>query len=73
MTEQLSLADLPSPDWQGTVSLDNLHGDGDNPNEQSDELFGLLCENMRRKGWIGNAIVTDTDGLIADGEHRWRI
>lgn len=72
MTDELSLHDLPQPEWEGTVSPDDLHVDGENPNEQSDELFGLLCENMRRKGWIGNAIVTDTDGLIADGEHRWR-
>jgi DNA modification methylase len=27
---------------------------------------------MRKRGWVGNAIVADTDGLIADGEHRWR-
>lgn len=72
MTIQRSLNDLPQPAWDGTVSPDDLHVDGDNPNEQTDELFGLLCENMRKKGWIGNAIITDTDGLIADGEHRWR-
>lgn len=72
MTDKFSLNDLPQPEWEGTVTPDDLHVDGDNPNEQSDKLFGLLCENMRTKGWIGNAIVTDTDGLIADGEHRWR-
>jgi len=49
-----------------------LHVDGDNPNEQPDEMFGLLCENMQKRGWVGNAIIADTDGLIADGEHRWR-
>lgn len=72
MTDQLTLNDLPQPEWEGTVSPDDLHVDGENPNEQSDDMFGLLCENLRRKGWVGNAIVTDTDGLIADGEHRWR-
>jgi DNA modification methylase len=45
-------------------------------------MFGLLCENLRAKGWIGNSIVANTgglpdydgdpEGLIADGEHRWR-
>jgi DNA modification methylase len=27
---------------------------------------------MRDNGWLGGPVVTDTDGLIADGEHRWR-
>ncbi len=72
MSNDLTLDDLPQPEWEGTIPPDELSTDSDNPNEQSDEMFGLLCENLRRKGWIGNAIVTDTDGLIADGEHRWR-
>lgn len=72
MSDTLTLDDLPQPEWEGTVPPDELSTDSDNPNEQSDEMFGLLCENLRRKGWIGNAIVTDMDGLIADGEHRWR-
>jgi len=66
------LDDLPQPEYEGTVPVDELEVDGDNPNEQGDEMFGLLCKNMRNKGWIGNAIIADTDGLIADGEHRWR-
>ncbi|AGC34596.1 adenine methyltransferase [Haloarcula sinaiiensis tailed virus 1] len=71
MSEQ-SLADLPQPDYEGTVDADALHTDGDNPNEMTDEQFGLLCDRMRQNGWLGGPIVTDTDGLIADGEHRWR-
>lgn len=70
--DALTLDDLPQPVEQTTVHPEDLHVDGDNPNEQSDEMFGLLCENMRSKGWLGNAIVADTDGCIADGEHRWR-
>ncbi|WP_330633704.1 ParB/RepB/Spo0J family partition protein [Halocatena halophila] len=72
MTDNLSLDDLPQPEWQGTVSPQDLDVDGDNPNELNPGQFDLLCENIQRKGWVGNAIVTDTDGLIADGEHRWR-
>jgi len=72
MTDDLSLDDLPTPERQERVHPDELHVDGDNPNEQSDEMFGLLCDNLREKGWLGNAIVADTDGCIADGEHRWR-
>ena len=82
MSQDLELDDLPQPERVTTVSPDQLRVDGDNPNEQSDEMFGLLCDNLREKGWIGNAIVANTggltnydgeaDGLIADGEHRWR-
>jgi DNA modification methylase len=72
MTDGYTLDDLPQPVERTTVHPEELHVDGDNPNEQSDEMFGLLVENMRSKGWLGNAIVADTDGCIADGEHRWR-
>lgn len=68
----MELDDLPQPERIDTVPPDSLEVDGDNPNEQNDATFGLLCENMRTKGWIGNHIVADTQGLIADGEHRWR-
>lgn len=50
---------------------DDLDVDGDNPNEMDDEMFSLLCDRIRTRGWVGNAVVTDTDGVIADGEHRW--
>jgi len=72
MSDDLTLTDLPQPAEETTVHPDELHVDGDNPNEQSEETFGLLCDNMRAKGWLGNAIVADTDGCIADREHRWR-
>lgn len=72
MTDDLTLDDLPQPIEQSRVHPEELHTDGDNPNEQTDEMFGLLCDNLRSKGWLGNAIVADTDGCIADGEHRWR-
>src|SRR6056297_549085 len=67
-----TLDDLPQPEYEGTVAVDALETDGDNPNEMTDEQFGLLCDRMRQNGWLGGPIVTDTDGLIADGEHRWR-
>ena len=68
----MELEELPTPEFEGTVHPDELEVDGENPNEQSEEMFGLLCENMRQYGWLGNAIVTDVDSVIADGEHRWR-
>jgi DNA modification methylase len=66
------LSDLPQPDFEGTVATDALDTDGDNPNEMTDEQFSLLCDRMQENGWLGGPIITNTDGLIADGEHRWR-
>jgi DNA modification methylase len=66
------LSDLPQPDFEGTVATDALDTDGDNPNEMTDEQFSLLCDRMQDNGWLGGPIITNTDGLIADGEHRWR-
>lgn len=64
--------DLPQPQYEGTVDVDALEVDGHNPNEMTDEQFSLLCDRLRENGWLGGHIVTDVDGLIADGEHRWR-
>jgi len=72
MSEDLALTDLPTAESEGTVSPGKLETDGDNPNEMTDEQFGLLCDRMRENGWLGGPIITNTDGLIADGEHRWR-
>jgi len=67
-----TLDELPTAEYEGTVHPNDLHTDGDNPNEMTDEQFGLLCDRMRQNGWLGGPVVTDTEGLIADGEHRWR-
>ena len=68
----LDFDDLPEPDYEGLYPVDDLHVDGDNPNEMSDEMFSLLVSRMRKNGWLGGAIITDKGGLIADGEHRWK-
>ena len=67
-----TLDDLPQPEFDGTLDPDSLETDGDNPNEMTDEQFGLLCERMRQNGRLGGPIITDTTGLIADGQHRWQ-
>lgn len=72
MSDDIDLSDLPAPEYEGTVPVDDLETDGDNPNEMTDEQFGLLCDRMRENGWLGGPVVSNTDGLIADGEHRWR-
>lgn len=66
------LDDLPEPEYDGTVDTADLYVDGDNPNEMDEDMFGLLCENIRANGWLGGPIIADEDGCIADGEHRWR-
>lgn len=63
--------DLPQPVEETRVPPEELSVDGDNPNEQTQETFSLLCKNIKERGWVGNAIIADTDGLIADGQHRW--
>lgn len=73
MPEQdLDFDELPKPEYEGTVHPEDLDADEDNPNEMTDAAFDALCERIEHRGWIGNAIITDTDGLIADGEHRWK-
>jgi len=72
MADDTQLDDLPQPEYEGTVPVDELETDGENPNEMTDEQFGLLVDRMRENGWLGGPVVTNTDGLIADGEHRWR-
>lgn len=68
----MQLDDLPEPEHRGNIPVDELYVDGENPNEMTDEKFGLLTDRIRTRGWVGGPIVTDTTGLIADGEHRWR-
>lgn len=70
--ENATLDDLPTPEYNRTLHPEELETDGDNPNEMTDEQFGLLCERMQSNGWLGGPIITNLEGVIADGEHRWR-
>lgn len=72
MTDEISLEDLPQPMEETTVDPETLTVDGDNPNQMKQEVFDLLVERIRDRGWLGNAIIVDAEGMIADGEHRWR-
>jgi len=81
MTAERTLADLEVTDQYVQTPTEALHVDGDNPNEQADETYGHFLDGMR-SGWIGGPIVANTselpgydgdpDGVICDGEHRWR-
>ena len=72
MSNNMTPEELPQPEYHGLLSPDDLSVDKDNPNEMSDEQFGLLCDRMRQNGWLGGPIITNTEGLIADGQHRWQ-
>lgn len=68
----MEFEDLPAPEHEGLVPREELTVDEDNPNEMPDAVFRKLVDRMKRRGWVGNAIVADLEGVIADGEHRWR-
>jgi len=52
------------------VEINSLQIDGNNPNKMTDKQFEALQENIKRFGFI-NPVITNKDGVIADGEHRW--
>lgn len=68
--ETLTLDDLPQPEREERVHPDELYTDSENPNTMPPDRFDLLCDRMQERGWLGGPILADTDGLVADGEHR---
>lgn len=54
-----------------TVPIDELTTDGFNPNFMSDKKFSALQANIKKYGFIV-PIITNNEGLVADGEHRLR-
>ena len=68
----MDLDTLPQPEYEGTISPDELTVDGRNPNEMNSSTFRLLCNRIRTNGWLSGPIIADTDGVVADGEHRLR-
>lgn len=69
--DELTVDDLPQPEFDGEIATDELQVDGDNPNTMPPALFETLKDRMLERGWISGPILTDTDGVIADGQHRW--
>lgn len=51
------------------ASINELKLDGENPNVMTKEQFDALKENIRRFGFLV-PVITNEDGLVADGEHR---
>jgi len=54
------------------VKTNSLTVDGKNPNHMSGKQRDALKENIKRFGFIV-PIITNKDGLIADGQTRWEI
>jgi len=54
------------------VPIDSLKVDGKNPNKMSPAKRGALKKNIERFGFIV-PIITNKDGLIADGQTRWEL
>jgi DNA modification methylase len=81
MSSDRTLAELDITHQHVETPVDDLRVDGDNPNEQADDTYGHFLNGMR-SGWVGGPIVANTgdlpgydgdpEGLICDGEHRWR-
>jgi DNA modification methylase len=55
---------------QEVVPIDSLTVDGSNPNEMNKDQWEALGKNIQRYGFLV-PIITNRDGLIADGQHRW--
>jgi len=53
------------------VGINDIRPNSYNPNRQSDHDFELLLRSMEDDGFTQPIIVTK-DGVIVDGEHRWR-
>ena len=52
------------------LPIEELSSDGKNPNKLPKKKLEALKENIKKYGWIV-PIITNKEGIIADGEHRW--
>ena len=55
---------------QQETPIEKLTTDGKNPNKLTAKKLEALKENIKKYGFIV-PIITNKEGLIADGEHRW--
>ena len=53
------------------ITPDEISPNSYNPNRQNDHEFSLLCRSIQEDGFTQPVIVA-SDGVIVDGEHRWR-
>lgn len=68
----MKLDDIPQPEEVTMLHPDEFNFDGENPNSMNPDMFELLCDKIRQRGWVGNHVITDMNNVIADGEHRVR-
>lgn len=53
------------------VPITSIHANDYNPNRQSEHDFELLLRSMEEDGFT-QPIIINHEGIIVDGEHRWR-
>jgi hypothetical protein len=52
-------------------SVDDIKPNKYNPNKIPEEIYKTLVSNIKKFGYL-QPILIDKDGVIIDGEHRWR-
>lgn len=53
------------------VPIDSIHPNDYNPNEMRDTVYQFLKRSIKKRGFLQPIVVTK-DGVIIDGEHRWK-
>jgi len=53
------------------IAPDGITPNSYNPNRQNDHEFRLLCKSIEEDGFT-QPVIVGADGVIVDGEHRWR-
>jgi ParB-like chromosome segregation protein Spo0J len=53
------------------VAPGDIHPNDYNPNRQNEHEFTMLCKSIEEDGFTQPVIISE-DGVIVDGEHRWR-
>jgi 16S rRNA G966 N2-methylase RsmD len=56
---------------QETISIGKIRPNDWNPNSMDARMFAVLIKNIEKEGFIEPVIITK-DGVIVNGEHRWR-
>lgn len=54
------------------VGTDSLKSNPWNPNVMDEELYESLVSGIKKEGFLQPILARKKDGLIIDGEHRWR-
>lgn len=53
------------------VSIDSIHPNEYNPNEMRDSVYKFLKKSIKKRGFL-DPVIVNKNGVIIDGEHRWK-